>query len=74
MLPFLKKNKESSVSTSESIERPHDDGSMPNVLEGAMEELHGALSRSDWKEAADIFRSAFELMDSEPHEEYPHGE
>jgi hypothetical protein len=72
MLPFLKNKKESGVAVVESVERKADDGSVPDVLEGAMEELQAALSRSDWKQAADIFRSAFELMDSQPHEEGTH--
>jgi hypothetical protein len=72
MLPFLKNKKESGTAVVESVERKPDDGSAPDILEGAMEELHGALGRSDWKQAAEIFRSAFELMDSEPHVEGPH--
>jgi len=72
MLPFLKNKKEAGAAVVESVERKPDDGSTPDVLEGAMEEFHAALRRSDWKQAADIFRSAFELMDSEPHVEGTH--
>ena len=73
MLPYLKRSKEVSVAVpSETIKRESDSEQEPDSLETAMEELHSALTRKDFKGAADIFRSAFELMDSAPHVEGPH--
>lgn len=73
--PFLKKSQEASTSGPvEKIERKSDhesDGEFDS-LEGAMSELHSALNAKDYKGAAEIFRSAFELMDSQPHVEGPH--
>lgn len=70
MLPFLKSKHEAGVSGPvEIIDREPDEF---DPLESAMQELHGALHVRDYKSAAEIFRSAFELMDSQPHEEGPH--
>jgi hypothetical protein len=58
----------------DKIERKPDEGSEDEYdsLEGAMSELHSALNAKKYNEAAKIFRSAFELMDSQPHAEGPH--
>lgn len=72
---FPKKSQEVSVSgPDEIIARKHDEGKEDEFdsLEGAMSELHSALNSKDYKSAAQIFRSAFELMDSEPHVEGKH--
>jgi hypothetical protein len=70
-----KKQKDGAASAPvDSIERKPDEGKEDEFdsLHGAMEELHNALNSKDYKSAAEIFRSAFELLDSEPHEEGPH--
>jgi hypothetical protein len=76
LIPFLKRNKEASMSAPvEAIERKPDedkDETEFDGLESAMEELHTALNSKDYKLAAEIFRSAFELMESQPHTEGPH--
>jgi uncharacterized protein YukE len=74
MLAFLKKNKEASMSAPiDSIERKSDDESGEyDGLESAMEELHQALLAKNYKGAAQIFRDAAEICDSEPHSEGPH--
>jgi hypothetical protein len=75
MLPFVKDKKEGSVSAPvESIERKPDEDKEDEFdsLESAMSELHEALNAKNYKGAAQIFRSAFELLDSEPHKEGPH--
>lgn len=75
MLPHLKNKQDSMAAVPPAaIERKHDDGSDPDPLEGAMQELHAALGRSDYKEAAEIFRSALDLMESSPHTEGAHKE
>lgn len=69
-LSIFSKNKES-ASASMPIEHMHMEEDFDS-LESAMRELHAALDHGDYKNAATIFRSAFELMDSEPHVEGPH--
>lgn len=72
-MPFLKRSKEASVSMPvESVKREPDEEHEVDSLEMAMEELHDALMGKKYKLAADIFRSAFELLDSMPHVEGPH--
>lgn len=75
MLPWIKKNDDvAAVSVPEKIERKSDDEGEDEFdsLEGAMSELHSALNAKDYKGAASIFRSAFDLLDSQPHFEGPH--
>lgn len=73
MLPFLKHNKEASASTPiESIKRESDSGEEYDVLESAAEDLCHAIDAKDYKAIASALRAAFELLDSQPHEEGPH--
>lgn len=74
MLPFLKRNQEASASAPiESIKRKPDEGSEEfDPLESAAEDLISAIHRKDIKAATEAIRAAFELCDSEPHEEGPH--
>lgn len=75
MLPFLRNKQDGSASGPiESVEREPDEGKEESFdsLESAMGELHEALNAKNYKGAAQIFRSAFELMDSEPHVEGKH--
>lgn len=76
-LPYFKKNNEAAavvMPVTDKVERKPDNESEDEFdsLSGAMSELHSALNAKDYKNAAKIFRSAFELMDSEPHVEGPH--
>jgi hypothetical protein len=73
-LPFMtNKSKDGGVAGPvESVERKPDEPEEFDSLHGAMQELHSAMNAKDYKSAAEIFRSAFELLDSEPHEEGPH--
>lgn len=74
MLPFLKKNKEASVSAApDHIMREPDEGAEEyDVLHSAAEDLISAIHSKDVKAVAEALKAAFELMDSEPHEEGPH--
>jgi len=75
MLPFLKKKDEvGSIALPDAIERKPDENKEEDFdsLESAMDEIHSALQSKDYKSAAQIFRSAFELLDSEPHHEGEH--
>jgi hypothetical protein len=74
MLPFLKQNKEAGMSAPvETERRKPDEHSEIDGLEQCMEELHSALMAKRYKEAAEIFRSCFEFLDAQPHEEGEHG-
>lgn len=74
MLPFLKDKKEASVAVpSDTVKRDPDE---PNeefdMLESAADELIAAIHAKDSKAVASALRSAFQIADSEPHEEGPH--
>lgn len=73
MLPFLKKSKESSASAPvESIERKPDEDKPYDALLVAAEDMISAFKADSPKDLAAAIRAAFELCDSEPHEEGPH--
>jgi soluble cytochrome b562 len=70
MLPFLRKQQEGAASLPVEHEmRESDDGEF-NELHGAMDELMSAMKSGDTKGAAEAFKSAFEICESYPHEEY----
>lgn len=74
MLPFLKRNQEASASAPvESLERKPDNEPEYDVLESAVEDLFAAYKANDPKAGAAALRAAFELMESQPHEEAPIG-
>ena len=69
MLPFMKK-KEGSVSLpAEPIRREHDEGAEYDMLESAAEDLISAVHSKDVKGVCSALKAAFEMMESEPHEE-----
>lgn len=72
MLPFLKSKEGSASFPVESIERKPDEGDEYDVLESAAEDLCHAIDAKDYKAIASALRSAFELMDSQPHDEGEH--
>lgn len=73
MLPFLKYNKEASVSIpQESIKREPDDGAEYDMLESAAEDLMHAVASKDVKAIAAALKAAFEICDAQPHEEGEH--
>lgn len=73
MLPFLKKNKEASASNdAEPMKRKPDEEQEYDMLESASEELISAVHSKDVKAVCSALRSAFQMLDSEPHEEGPH--
>lgn len=74
MLPFLKRNHEASASGPvESIERKPDNPEEEyDLLEGVSEDLCDALEAKDYKRVAMCLRSAFQILESEPHEEGEH--
>jgi len=74
MIPFLKRDQEASVSAPASVEKrkPDDEEAEYDALEAAAEDLGAALAAKDFKAAAAALRAAFQLADSEPHEEGEH--
>lgn len=72
MIPFLK-NKEAGVSMpADSIKREPDEEPEFDSLESAAEDLCNAVHSKDYKGAAAALRAAFDLMESQPHQEGPH--
>lgn len=79
MLPFLKK-KDGFVASSTplTIHREPDQSSEQSEqkdmrgVELAMEDFCKALEQKDYKSMAEALRSAFDILDAQPHEEGPH--
>ena len=71
MLPFRKRQDEASASAPvESIERTPDEGAEEfDSMESAAQDLCDAVHSKDIKAVAAALRAAFELMESQPHEE-----
>ena len=76
MLPFLKKEKEVSISApAEKIKRQPDTeyhGDDFDMLEAAAQDLCDALAAKDYKAIAVAIRAAFDICEAMPHEEGPH--
>lgn len=73
MLPFLKHSKEGSMQGPvETIQREHDEDSGFDMVEACAEDLIEAVHKKDVKAVAQALRAAFEICDSEPHQEGPH--
>lgn len=75
MLPFLMKPRASGGVITEV--RPSDyekDDSDDSGLLSAAKDLCSAIEVKDYKKAAAALKAAFQICDSEPHEEGPHEE
>lgn len=73
MLPFLKNKKEASVAGDDDhVMRKPDQEAEYDSLHSAAEDLIKAIESKDIKSVAEALRAAFDLCDSEPHEEGPH--
>lgn len=73
MLPFLKHSKEASVSIpAEPVKRKPDDEAEYDMLESAAEDLISAIHSKDVKAVCSALKAAFEICDSQPHEEGEH--
>ena len=73
MLPFHKLNKDASAAGPvEKVERKPDEESEYDPLHAAADDLIEAVHSKNTKNVAMAIRAAFELLDSEPHEEGPH--
>lgn len=75
MLPFLKRDKEASVSgpveSKQMNTHPDDELDLDyDSMESAMEDLANALATKNYKAAAEAFRAAFDLLETQPHDEY----
>lgn len=74
MLPFLKRTQDAAASGPvETIKREPDEGSETEYdsLESAAEDLCHGIAAKDYKAIAAAIRAAFEMLESEPHEEGP---
>lgn len=56
----------------EVVTRDHDEDSDYDMLESAAEDLISAVHSKDVKAVCAALRAAFEICDSQPHEEGPH--
>lgn len=77
MLPFLKKNKEASVSVSAMPdvivrESDHEEEHHDDMLHAIGQELIDALHKKDVGSVIECLRAAFYILDAEPHEEGEH--
>lgn len=72
MLPFLKNKEASASGPVESIKRSPDDGADYDMLDSAAEDLMHAVHSKDIKAIASALKAAFEICDSQPHEEGEH--
>lgn len=73
MLPFRKRQDEASASAPvDKIERKPDDGAEFDSMEACAEDILQAMEKKDVKMLAAALRSAFEMLDMEPHVEGPH--
>lgn len=78
MLPFLKKSKTQSAGISMEYRKPDEDQKSStdmlddSALEACADDLMRAVSSGDKKSAARALRAAFQILDSEPHEEGEH--
>lgn len=74
MLPFLKRDKEASVSGPvETLTRKSDEGSEEyDPMHAAAEDLIHALNSKNITNVAEALRAAFHIADAEPHIEGEH--
>jgi len=73
MIPFLKRNKEASVSAPvDTIKRDPDEDKQEEDVDGlevAAQDILSAIKSNNAKDLAVAIKAAFELCDSEPHVE-----
>lgn len=75
MLPFLKKKDGFASSSVINIDRKPDEPNDSNAgIEACAQDLISAVHAKDASAAASAIRAAFEMLESEPHEEGPHVE
>lgn len=75
MLPFLKRKSGSAgliVKTREPDQNDSSDSDDSYSLEACSQDLINAIHSSDPKKVSEALRAAFEVLESEPHEEGPH--
>lgn len=72
MLPFLKRTQDAAASAPvETIQREPDEGAEYDAIESAAEDLCRGIEAKDYKAVAAAIRAAFQMLESEPHEEGP---
>ena len=72
-LPFLKKDKEASVSAEvDTVKRKPDEQSEVEPKHVAAQDMLSAIKSGDEKALSDALEAFFQIVDSEPHMEGPH--
>lgn len=80
MLPFLKRRNEPAVSglmiKTRSPDEPNesDENDPAAAHEACASEIIQAIEAKDSKRLAEAFKDMFQILESEPHDEAPHGE
>lgn len=69
MIPFLKHKEAAASGPIDSIKREPDEEPEFDTLEAAAEDLCRAIEAKDYKAIAAALRAAFDLLESQPHEE-----
>jgi hypothetical protein len=77
MLPWLKHKHETGLIVEKrkpdgNLQESHSEGNEDSALKQCSADLIRALTDKDEDAVASALRSAFEILDSEPHEEGPH--
>jgi hypothetical protein len=75
MLPYLQSKKKSGAAMAVVVRKPDENQSVESPakdnsdLEVAMQDIMEAHERKDYKGMARAFRAAFEILESQPHDE-----
>lgn len=69
MLPFLQKKKQTGVQVIERAPDEKDESDQGDGLKACAQDIIRALEQKDAAHLAEALRSAFQILDSEPHEE-----
>lgn len=75
LLPFLKKKETNSGGGTMIIERKPDGepSQSDDALEACAQDIIRAISSKDYKHLAQALRAVFQVLESEPHDEYSIG-
>lgn len=75
LLPFLKnkqKNQTGVIVQERAPDAPAEDSGDDSALHAAAQDILRAISDNDYQHLALAIRAAFDICDSQPHEEGPH--
>lgn len=72
LLPFLKAKSSSAILDRAPDEQPEEENDPNAPIQACAQDLINAIHAKDVAGAAEAIKSAFEILDSMPHEEGPH--